>query len=329
MTDIRPWRSSLFGFAVLAVGLLALASTRFGRGSVDQALAALEGAHPGWLLVAGGGFAGGLLCSAAAWRAGLRACGGEATFTDVAARYSIGSLVNSAAPAHVGGAVRIGLLSRTLCGSDPVWRTCGVATTIAVARAFGLAALVFAAAAIGRLPWWPAPLLLLIVAVALAVCMRLSTRVAGKIGAILQAFRSPHAALDVFSWVTCAWAVRVAATVAVVAALDIPRALPVAIVLVAAVALAGVLPLTPGNIGAGAGAATLALHGTGVSVGTALALGIALQAVETCTAVVLGVSGAAVISAPGTRVRRWSLVLVSVMAVGLAASVGVATVQLV
>jgi uncharacterized membrane protein YbhN (UPF0104 family) len=327
--DVRPWRSSVLGFAVLAAGLFVLGSTQFGRGSVDQAMASLEGAHAGWLLVAGAGFAGGLLCSAAAWRAGLRACGGEAGFTDVAARYAIGSLVNSAAPAHIGGAVRIGLLSRTLCGSDPVWRACGVATTITVARAFGLAALVFAAAAVGRLPLWPAPLLLLVVAVALAVCMRLSTRVAGKIGAVLQAFRSPRAALDVFSWVTCAWAVRVAATVAVVAALEIPRALPVAIVLVAAVALAGVLPLTPGNIGAGAGAATLALHGTGVSVGTALALGIALQAVETCTAIALGVSGAAFISAPGTRIRRWSLVMVSVMAVGLAATVGVATVDLV
>ena len=329
MPDVRTWRSSLLGFALLAAGLFALGLTHFGRGSVDQALAALEGAHPGWLLLAGAGFAGGLLCSAAAWRAGLSACGGEAGFTDVAARYSIGSLVNSAAPAHVGGAVRIGLLSRTLCGSDPLWRACGVAPTIAVARTFGLAALVFAAAAVGRLPLWPAPLLLLVVAVSLVVCMRLSTRVAGRVGAVLQAFRSPRAAFDVFSWVTCAWAVRVAATVAVVSALDIPRALPVAIVLVAAVALAGVLPLTPGNIGAGAGAATLALHGTGVPVGTALALGIALQAVETCTAVVLGVSGAAVISAPGTRVRRWSLVLVSVMAVGLAASVGVATVDLV
>ena len=83
-------------------------------------------------------------------------------------------------------------------------------------------------------------------------------------------------------------------------ALGVPHPIWVAVVLLAAMALAGLLPLTPGNFGAGAGAATLALHGTGVGLGVSLALGVAFQAVETFAGVTLGLAGAAVLAAPGT-----------------------------
>jgi hypothetical protein len=250
-------------------------------------------------------------------------------FGDVASRYLVGSLVNSLAPAGLGGVVRIGLLSRTLSGCDPVWRACGVATTIGVARTFGLGALVLAAAAIGGVPLWPAPLLLVFVVVVVAVCARLSTRVAGRVGAVLQVFRSRSATVDVFGWIASAWALRIAATIAVVLALGISSPLSIAVVLVTAVALAGLLPLTPGNFGLGAGAATLALHGTGVGVGTALALGLALQTVESCTGIACGLAGAAVVSTPGTLLRRLSLASVTVLAAGVAATVGMAAVDLV
>jgi hypothetical protein len=100
-------------------------------------------------------------------------------------------------------------------------------------------------------------------------------------------------------------------------------------VLLAAVALAGVLPLTPGNIGAGAAAATVALHGTGLGFNVALALGITFQAVETCAGVMLGIAGTAVVSAPGTRARRWSFAFAGAAAMLVAASVGLASVDLV
>jgi hypothetical protein len=103
----------------------------------------------------------------------------------------------------------------------------------------------------------------------------------------------------------------------------------VSVVLLAAIALAALLPLTPGNIGAGAGAATLALHGTGMHSGVALALGMTFQAVETCTAVLLGLGASAVLAAPGTRLRRWSLAGVALGALAIAATIGVATVDLV
>jgi uncharacterized membrane protein YbhN (UPF0104 family) len=329
LADVRVWRSSVLGLALLAASFAALAATQFGRGSVGNALAVLQQVRPGWLLVAGLGFGASLLCSAAAWGAGLRACGGSADYVDVASRYAVGSLVNSATPAHVGGAVRLALLSRTLPGRDPVLRACGVGTAIGAARAAALGLLIFAAAAVGRVPLWPAPILIAAVAAAVAIGMRLSTRVAGRVGAVLQAFRSPRHAFELSRWIAYSYVFRIAAGVAIVASLGISRPLTVALVLLGALALAGVLPLTPGNFGAGAGAATIALHGAGVAVADALALGVTLQAVETGTALLLGLTGSAMLAAPGTRLRRWSFATVAVAAFALAATVGAVSVDLV
>jgi uncharacterized membrane protein YbhN (UPF0104 family) len=322
-------RSSAVCLALLGTAAAALLAATVGRGTVVDALSKLAGIQPGWLLVAGVGFAISLLCSATAWHSGLRACGGESTNGDVAARYAIGSLVNSVAPAHLGGAVRIALLSRTLSGCDPVLRTCGVGAVVAAARALALAALVFAAAALGGVPLWPAPIVALVVVAALALGVRSSTRVAGRVAAALEIFRSPRTGIEIGRWIACSFAARLGAAIALVAAMGIPRALTVAVVVLAAMALAGLLPLTPGNIGAGAGAATLALHELGVGTASALALGVTFQAVETCTGVLLGLVGSAVLAAPGTRLRRWSLAGVAVGAFALAATVGVASVDLV
>src|SRR5262249_43944296 len=140
-------------------------------------------------------------CSAAAWNTGLRTCGGRADYLDVASRYAVGSLVNSATPAHVGGAVRVALLSRTLPGRDQLLRACGVGTVIGAARAVGLGLLIFVAAAVGRVPLWPAPIVIGVVVVAVAAGIRLSTRVAGRFAAVLQAFRSPRDAFELSRWV--------------------------------------------------------------------------------------------------------------------------------
>ena len=317
----------MLGFGVLAASVAALAATQLGRGSVGSALAVLQQVRPGWLLLAGLGFGASLLCSAAAWDTGLRACGGSADYVDVASRYAVGSLVNSATPAHVGGALRVGLLSRTLPGRDPLLRACGVGTAIGAARALGLGLLVLVAAALGRVPLWPAPILIALVAAAVAIGMRFSTRVAGRVAAALQAFRSPRHALELSRWIAYSYVFRVAAGVAIVASLGISSPLTVALVLLGALALAGFLPLTPGNFGAGAGAATIALHGTGVGVADALALGVTFQAVETFASLLLGLAGSAVLAAPGTRLRRWSFATAAVATLALAATVGVVSVD--
>jgi uncharacterized membrane protein YbhN (UPF0104 family) len=272
-------RGYAVGFGTLVIAGIALGATRIGRGTFDGALASLSHAQPKWLVVAAIAFGLGLLASAAAWRTGLRACGGEACFKQVSARYAIGSLVNSVAPAHLGGAVRIGLLSRTLPGDDRLWRAGGVGASVAAARTLVLALLIVVAASVGRVPLWPAPLLILAVACVVVVSVRTSRRAAGRLGSLLQIFRSvgqsPRAGATIFGWIAFAAITRVCGAVAISLALGVSRPVWVAVVLLAAMALAGLLPLTPGNFGAGAGAATLALHGTGVGLGASLALGVA------------------------------------------------------
>jgi uncharacterized membrane protein YbhN (UPF0104 family) len=324
-------RSYAVGLGALVIAGIALGATRIGRGTFDGAIASLSHAQPKWLVVAAIAFGLGLLASAAAWRTGLRACGGEACFKQVSARYAIGSLVNSVAPAHLGGAVRIGLLSRTLPGEDRLWRAGGVGASVAAARTLVLALLIVVAASVGRVPLWPAPLLILVVACVVLVSVRISRRAAGRLGSLLQIFRSvgqsPRAGATIFGWIAFAAITRVCGAVAISLALGVSRPVWVAVVLLAAMALAGVLPLTPGNFGAGAGAATLALHGTGVGLGASLALGVAFQAVETFSGMTLGLAGAAVLAAPGTRTRRWSMAGAGVAAVVLAAALGVASID--
>ena len=318
--------AGLFIAAGVAVGV-----TRLGRGTLSSAVADLGRAQPGWLVAAASFFAIGLLASAAGWRVGLRACGGSAGLTQISARYAIGSLVNSLAPAHLGGAVRLGLLSRTLPGDDRLWRAGGIAASVAAARTLVLAALIVPAAMVGRIQLWPAPLLALGVVVVLAVGRRLSARTAGRVGSLLQIFRSigrsPREGAALFGWIGCSCVARVAAAVAIAMALGVAHPIWVAVVLLAAMALAGLLPLTPGNFGAGAGAATLALHGTGVGLGAALALGFAFQAVETFVGVTLGLGGAAIVAAPGTPARRWSMAAAGVGAVLVATALGVASID--
>ena len=324
-------RSYAVGAGLFVAAGVAIGMTRLGRGTLSSAFADLARAQPGWIVAAASFFALGLLASAAGWRVGLRACGGGAGFTQISARYAIGSLVNSLAPAHLGGAVRLGLLSRTLPGDDRLWRAGGIAASVAAARTLVLAALIVPAAVVGRIPLWPAPLLALAVVVVLSLGTRFSARTAGRIGSLLQIFRSigrsPREGAALFGWIGCSCVARVAAAVAIAIALGVAHPILVAVVLLAAMALAGVLPLTPGNFGAGAGAATLALHGTGVGLGAALALGFAFQAVETFVGISLGLGGAAVLAAPGTRTRRWSMAAVATAALLVATAVGFASID--
>lgn len=321
------------GVGLLVVVGVAIGATRIGRGSLSSVMAILGGAQPGWLLGAVVCFSIALLSSAAAWRAGLRACGGSACFTQVSARYAIGSLVNAVTPAHLGGALRLALLSRTLSGEDRLWRTGGIGASVAAARTLALAALVVAAAAVGSVPMWPAPLLAFTVLGVLIVCTRFSARAAGRLGSLLQIFRScahaPREGVSLVGWIGCSFAARLAAAAAVGMALGVPRPFWVALVLLASLALAGVFPLTPGNLGTGAGAATLALYGTGLDVASSLALALAFQAVETVVGMTLGLAGAAVLAAPGTRARRWSFAAAGAAAVLMAATLGIVSVDLV
>jgi uncharacterized membrane protein YbhN (UPF0104 family) len=328
MTGWPSRRAYALGLSVLLAGGVAIAATRIGRGAFDSATTSLSHARPGWLLAAAAAFATGVLCSAAAWRTGLRSCGGTAGFRKVAVRYAVGSFVNSFSPAHLGGAVRLGLFAQTLPGKERLWRAGGIAGVISLARSLALAGLVVAAAAWGRIPLWPAPILVAVVVAGVLIGARLSRRAAGHLGSLLEVFRTlrrlPKTAAALFAWVALSFAARVVAAAAIALALGIPGALWIALVLVTAIALAGFFPLTPGNLGAGAGAVALALHGTGVGLGASMAIGVSFQAVETFVGITAGLAGVAALAKPASRTRRWSLAAAGMAGVLVAAALGAA-----
>jgi uncharacterized membrane protein YbhN (UPF0104 family) len=308
---VRRAHLAVLGLVAVVAGAAAFAVTGTGQGGITSALHVLRDARPGWVFVAAVCCGCALLCSAAAWRVGLHACGGRACFSQTAARYAVGSLVNSVAPAHLGGAARIALMSRTLPGQDGLWRASGVGVAVGAARGLTLALLVVAAAALGEIPFWPAPLVAAAVVGVFLLGSRAADRFDGHVGSLLRVFgtlgRADGGGLRLLGWICGSAVARVAAACAAATALGIGRPLWVGVVLLGAVALSGMIPLTPGNLGAGAGAATIALHGVGVGLGQALALGVAFQAIETVASVTLGLLGTAQLAAPGTPARRFAL----------------------
>jgi uncharacterized membrane protein YbhN (UPF0104 family) len=153
---VRPSRNLLLAAAALTAGLAAVAFVPQLAGSeVRRALDGLSGAKPGWLWTAGACFVLSVAASAGAYRAAFGLVGGRLAPLDAAARYGLGSLVNSFAPARLGDAVRLALFSRALDSEERLWRTGGVFAAIAAARACALALLVVAGALAGALPLWP------------------------------------------------------------------------------------------------------------------------------------------------------------------------------
>ena len=96
------------------------------------------------------------------------------------------------------------------------------------------------------------------------------------------------------------------------------KKLLVPLVAVAALSIAGLVQLTPGNLGVGGGALALALHARGVNTADALSTAIAFQAVEVSVSLVVG--GAAVVALARPPVPDWTLRLAGAGACALAAS---------
>jgi uncharacterized membrane protein YbhN (UPF0104 family) len=293
---------------------------------IGEALAGLSSASPAQLWFAVFAFASVVVAMGCAWRAGVRACGGSIGVFDASARYAVGSLANSLAPGGCGGPVRIALYARTLPNHDRVWTSAGVATAASAARAPALAVLVVAAAAIAGFPLWP--LLVLGGAMAAAVGVALVARrrtPRAHVAHILDAFRalgrSPRAAVSLVGWVTGAMGMRIAAAATIAAAFDVSSPLAAAVVMIPALALSSLVPLTPGNLGVGSGAIAVALHMVGVDGGTAIAIGIAFQGLETAIGVLSGALGLLALAAP--PVPAWSVRLAGTAGcLGLAAAFG-------
>ena len=107
------------------------------------------------------------------------------------------------------------------------------------------------------------------------------------------------------AWIAAATVARLAAAAAVAAAVGVPSPVLTALLVVPAVDLAGLVPLTPGNVGVKSGAIALALQAQGVDVTTALSTGIAFHAVETIVGIGFGSASALYLSR--VPVPRWAL----------------------
>lgn len=286
------------GLAATAVLLLvlvvAVATPQLLGTRVAAAFGALDNADPKWLWLAGIGFAVSVIAAAGSWLCAIRLCGGTLTLPDACARYGAGSLVNTFVPARAGDAVRIGLFSRVLPNRERLWTTGGAFAALGAARSVVLAALIVAGSATGTLPLWPLFVALGLVTVAAAVSLRARGRdPESRAGHLLDSFRAlgrePAAAIRLVAWIALSTAGRLAAATAVAAALGIHHPLAAAVVIIPALEVAGMVPLTPGNIGITSGAIALAFQSQGVSFTNGLAAGIAFHAVETAVGLMFGI----------------------------------------
>jgi len=85
---------------------------------------------------------------------------------------------------------------------------------------------------------------------------------------------------------------RVFAAAAIGVALGVRSPLVAALLIVTALDLAGQFPRTPRNIGIANGAVAIALESRSIALTTALAIGLAFQAVQTSVDIVAGAAGA-------------------------------------
>ncbi|HEV2590513.1 MAG TPA: lysylphosphatidylglycerol synthase domain-containing protein [Gaiellaceae bacterium] len=322
-------RSTLLGAgaALAALALLAAIPTLLGN-RLHPALAAVAGGDRRWLAVALAAFAAGFVCTVLAWRAAFAAAGGRLCPREAAARLGIGCAVNSFAPAKLGDAVKVALCSQALDRAGRMWTGGGVYAALAAARSLALAAIVVAASATGAIPLWPVFALFGLtagVAVAALVSRRLRShpRLTHLLTGVTALARSPRAAATVVAWSFAVQLTRFLGAAAVAQALGVQHPLLAALLIAPALDLAGAFPITPGAFGVGSGAVAVALASRGIGMGQALAVGIAMQALETLVSVFAGAVGGLYLLRLNPVVQRWSMrVAVAGASTGLVLAVG-------
>jgi hypothetical protein len=244
----------------------------------------MEMPHTVELVAAGMCFGIGIACCAGSWRTML---GSKLPLASAFARYGVGSLANSFLPARAGDAVRMGLFSRVSPGG--MLAVAGAVAAVGIARWLALLPLGAAGVVDSSLP----PLAIALAAVAvlpLAAAWLLARRGSRRARALLAPLRSArretYCALA--GWVLGTLAARVAAATLAADALGITHPFLAALLVVPALELTGIVPLTPANIGVAGGAAAMAFHAHGTPMRTALAAGLALHAVETAAGIAVG-----------------------------------------
>jgi uncharacterized membrane protein YbhN (UPF0104 family) len=312
------------GGTLLVLGVV-LATPQLLGTRMEAAVDAASSANPSWLWVAGAGFLVSVLSAAGSWRSAIGLCDGRLGPADAVARFGVGSLVNTFAPARTGDAVRIGLFSRALEQEGRLWRTGGAFVAIEAARAIVFAGLALAGVATGALPLWPVLALLGIAALAIGVTLRARRHDAGgRIAHAFDAFRAlgrePARGARLVGWAALSTVGQLAAATAIGASLGVARPLTAALVIVPVLNVASTFPLTPGNLGITTGAVAMAFQAHGISFTHGLAAGLAFQAVETAVGLAIGLGSVVWLAPyPTPAVRK-----IALLATGAGASLALA-----
>lgn len=227
------------------------------------------------LVAAAACYAAALLCCAGSWRALLPT---HLCLRDALSRYGVGSLANTVLPVRLGDGVRVSLFARVVPGG--VLAVVGAVAAVGALRWLTLAPISVAATQHTHLPKIGLVLSLLPAGIAMLLARR------GHV--VLRRSACFSAAL----WIGGVVGTRVLAATAVALAFGVHDPVAAALLVVPALELAGVVSITPANIGLAGGAAAFAFHAHGASAATALAAGFALHAIETGTALAVGVASA-------------------------------------
>jgi len=274
---------------------------------VASALDTLGRADPHWLWVAALAFTVSLVGSAGCWRSAIGLCGGRTSLGDATARFGAGSLVNTFIPARAGDALRFALFSRLVPGEHRMSATGGAFAAVAVARAGVTGAIITAGVITGELPLWP----VLVAAGLVLAGAALVVRARRSRTHLLDAFRTigehPAAALRLSAWIALSVAGRFAGAVAVSAAVGIHRPVVAALLILPALDVSGLVPLTPGNLGIASAAIAVAFRTHGVSFNHGLAAGITFQALETAVGLTVGIASVLWLAPHPRPVRRIAL----------------------
>jgi uncharacterized membrane protein YbhN (UPF0104 family) len=298
--------------SVLAVAAAVVLLVHGGR--LAGSIALIQHANLPYVWLAAVAFLGSLAASASAWRTTLAGCGGRGSRLDACARYGVGSLLNSFLPARLGDAVRISLFARTVpAGGSVLLVAAGALAAVEIAHVVVQTTLLAVASVFFALPLLPLAALAggaAAVVGALAILRRhlKQRRIRHLLEGVDALVRDRRRGARVLGWTVAATICQIAAAAAIAASLGVHSPLTAAVLVTAALDLAGMVPLAPGNIGVTSAAVALALQRAGVNPTTAIASGLVFHGVQTLVGVTYGLISTALLtsesaSAPRRRVR--------------------------
>jgi glycosyltransferase 2 family protein len=288
----------------------AVAALVLQSGRLERSISLVQDANPAYIWLAAVAFLGSLVAGASAWRTTLAGCGSRVGRVDACTRYGVGSLLDSFLPARLGDAARVTLFARTLPGGSGVLVAAGALAAIELSHVAVQAALLAGASGLFSFPLLPVAALAGGAAAGVGVLMLLrhrlkERRVRHLLDGVDALLHDPRRGVRLIGWQLAATVCRIAAAAAVAASLGVHSPLIAAVIVTAALDLAGLLPIAPGNIGVTSAAVALALERAGVDPATAVACGLVFHGVQLLVGIGFGLVSAAFVAGdhPAARAR--------------------------